>query len=85
MRFLSALLGKLATNLKSRGRPLECGDCREELHCEECNLLEQFHCSSCAEKEDMSDVFKRTHAFVAEQFGEEHFSLLTSKQIYPCR
>ena len=33
----------------------------------------------------MSDVFKRTHAFVVEKFGEEHFDLLTSKQVYPYR
>ena len=85
MRFLSASLSKLATNLKSRGRPLDCVDCRDEIHCKKFGFPTRIHCESCATKDDMSDVFKRTHAFVVEKFGEEHFDLLTSKQVYPYR
>ena len=45
-RFLSAPLGKLTTNLRSRARPDSCENCDEE-----------GFCSSCAEKDDLKDVF----------------------------
>ena len=78
-RFLQASVDKLVTNLKSRGRPEICSDCQ----CAEDGS--KVYCSSCTKKEDMKDVFKRTYAYVANNFGEQHFHLLTAKQQYPYR
>ena len=78
-RFLSASLAKLTTNLKSRGRPDECADCSVD------DNGAKALCASCNGKEEIKDVFKRTCAYIDEKFGAQHFSLLTSKQIYPYR
>ena len=71
-RFLSAALAKLTTNLRSRARPEECTACTEA-----------GPCTSCAAKEDLSEVFQRTYRYVTSEFDADAFPLLTSKQIYP--
>ena len=78
-QFLIASLEKLTTNLKSRGRTEDCSNCQ---YTEE---ETRVYCSSCTDKDEMKDVFKRTYAYVADKFGKQHFPLLTSKQIYPYR
>ena len=75
-RFLNAALGKLTTNLRSRARPISCEDCEKS---------EVEFCSSCAEKDKLSDVFKRTYQYVTSKYDPLAFPILTSKQIYPYR
>ena len=71
-RFLPGSLSKLVETLKTKTKPGTCLECKEDLEC-----------NNCSAKLPPKDVFCRTHAYVQETFGEQHFDLLLSKQVYP--
>ena len=71
-KLMISSLQNLVDNLKTECKSVECSKCTPELECEQCQPLPPA-----------MDIFPNTYAFVASQYGAEHFPICLSKSPFP--